>query len=99
MNKYGVIVAGGSGQRMGTDLPKQFLLLKGKPLLHYTIQSFLLAFEDIHLILVLPPEHLTKGKDLLKNMELEDKIEIIAGGTTRFHSVKNGLSLVTNPSI
>jgi 2-C-methyl-D-erythritol 4-phosphate cytidylyltransferase len=99
MKKYAVIVAGGSGQRMGTELPKQFLLLKGKPLLYYTINSFLLAFNDIDLILVLPAEHVSKGKDLVKQMRLEEKVQMIVGGKTRFHSVKNGLQLVTSPAI
>lgn len=99
MKKYAVIVAGGSGQRMGADIPKQFLLLNGKPLLQYTLQSFLQAFDDMIIILVLPNEHFVRGKEIIKNMNAEEKIQIIAGGETRFQSVKNGLRNITHPSI
>jgi 2-C-methyl-D-erythritol 4-phosphate cytidylyltransferase len=99
MKKYAVIVAGGSGQRMGTNMPKQFLLLKGKPLLHYTIQSFLLAYDDMQIILVLPHEHISKGEEIAKQLNVEERVQIISGGVTRFDSVKNGLQLVSNPSI
>ena len=99
MKKYAVIVAGGSGQRMGIDIPKQFLLLNGKPLLQYTLQSFLQAFNDMRIILVLPNEHLARGMEIIKNMNAEEKIQIIAGGETRFQSVKNGLSYIIHPSI
>lgn len=99
MKKYAVIVAGGSGQRMGTVVPKQFLLLKEKPLLQYTIEAFLLAFADLHIILVLPAVHLQKGKELIAQMKEEKRVQIIVGGATRFHSVQNGLKEVTHPSI
>jgi 2-C-methyl-D-erythritol 4-phosphate cytidylyltransferase len=99
MKKYAVIVAGGSGQRMGTETPKQFLLLKGKPLLHYTIQSFLVAYNDMKVILVLPLDHIVKGEEIVKQMNAEERVQIISGGATRFHSVKNGLQLVSHPSI
>ena len=58
MKKYAVIVAGGSGSRMNSSVPKQFLLLKGKPLLYYTLKTFLESYEDLHIILVLPEEHI-----------------------------------------
>jgi 2-C-methyl-D-erythritol 4-phosphate cytidylyltransferase len=54
ISKYAVIVAGGTGLRMGADKPKQFLLLQGKPILWHTLQQFLKAFEDLKIILVLP---------------------------------------------
>lgn len=99
MKKYAVIVAGGSGQRMGTEMPKQFLLLKGQPLLHYTIRTFLNAFEDLQVILVLPIEHTLKGEEIIKQMNAQANVQIVHGGATRFESVKNGLQLVTDPSI
>lgn len=99
MKKYAVIVAGGSGQRMGSKVPKQFLLLKGKPLLQYTIQAFLRAYNDVQIILVLPEHQFDYGEQIVKEMSLQEKIQIIAGGPTRFHSVKSGLTLVTHPSI
>ena len=57
MKKYAVIVAGGAGLRMGTPLPKQFLPLNGRPILGYTLDIFLRAYEDMEIILVAPPEH------------------------------------------
>lgn len=99
MKKYAVIVAGGSGQRMGAEVPKQFLLLKGKPLLYYTLQSFLLAYDDMQIILVLPKEHLEKGEELLRQMNMAERVQIASGGATRFHSVQNGLQLVVHPAI
>ena len=99
MKKFAIIVAGGSGQRMGTLMPKQFLLLKGKPLLQHTIQSFLLAFGDIEIILVLPLEYLPKGQQIIQQMNAGQNIKITAGGETRFQSVKNGLNLVSGPSV
>lgn len=99
MKKYAVIVAGGSGQRMGAEIPKQFFLLKGKPLLQYTIQSFLHAFDDMNIILVLPLAHIAKGHEIIKQMNAEQSVQITAGGETRFQSVKNGLTYITHPSI
>jgi 2-C-methyl-D-erythritol 4-phosphate cytidylyltransferase len=99
MKKYAVIVAGGSGTRMGNVTPKQFLLLKGKPLLWYTIDSFLRAFDDIEIILVLPKEHFSKGEKIAAQLNAENKIKIVSGGNTRFDSVKAGLTLVTEVSV
>ncbi len=99
MKKYAVIVAGGSGQRMGAAIPKQFLLLQGKPLLWYSLQTFLHAFEDIKIILVLPADNLTEGEQLAKDLDAVERITVTAGGATRFHSVQNGLKLVSSPSI
>ncbi|MDR0793639.1 MAG: 2-C-methyl-D-erythritol 4-phosphate cytidylyltransferase [Chitinophagaceae bacterium] len=98
MNKTAVIVAGGSGQRMNSIMPKQFLLLKGKALLWHTARSFLNAFPDIHLIVVLPAAYLEKGKEVLAGLDAA-KITYTAGGSTRFHSVKNGLKLIKEDAI
>jgi len=99
MQKYVVIVAGGSGKRMGTEIPKQFLLLKAKPVLFYTIEAFLNAFSDIKIILVLPEEHLELGKEIVDGYFDARQIQITQGGETRFHSVSNGLKLVEEESI
>ncbi|HEY6975675.1 MAG TPA: 2-C-methyl-D-erythritol 4-phosphate cytidylyltransferase [Chitinophagaceae bacterium] len=99
MKKYAVIVAGGSGTRMGNIMPKQFLLLKGKPLLWYTIDSFLRAFEDMEIILVLPKDHLIKGEKIAAQLNSEGKIKLVTGGATRFNSVKEGLKLVKEESV
>src|SRR6476619_4837072 len=82
MKKYAVIVAGGSGTRMGNIIPKQFLLLKGKPLLWYTIDSFLRAFEDIMIILVLPKDHFVKGEKIVSQLNAQGRITLMHGGMT-----------------
>ncbi len=94
MDKYAIIVAGGSGSRMGANVPKQFLLLQNKPVLWYSITAFLNAFNDIRIILVLPEQYFENGKDIIKSTSSPDRIEIVAGGTTRFQSVQNGLTKV-----
>lgn len=99
MQKYAVIVAGGSGKRMGTEIPKQFLLLNGKPVLYYTIEAFLKAFAEIKIILVLPEEHLELGKEIVDGYFDAKQIQITQGGETRFHSVSNGLKLIKEESI
>jgi 2-C-methyl-D-erythritol 4-phosphate cytidylyltransferase len=99
LRKYAVIVAGGSGLRMGADKPKQFLELKGKPILWHTIQQFLNAFNDLHIILVLPKEHIGDGIEILPFLSDRERVEIIVGGPTRFDSVKNGLSIIHRSGI
>lgn len=99
MKKYAVVVAGGAGTRMGTDLPKQFLLIQGKPVLYYTIKSFLDAFPDIEIILVLPELQMELGKEIIDGYFSESNIHLASGGETRFHSVKNGLALVEEESV
>ncbi len=99
MNKYAVIVAGGSGSRMNNKVPKQFLLLKGKPVLYYTIHTFLNSFDDLHIILVLPEEHVAAGQEVIDAFFDYSRIRITVGGRTRFHSVQNGLQLVEDESI
>lgn len=99
MKKVAVIVAGGNGVRMNSNLPKQFLLLKGKPVLFYTIDAFLKAYDDIKIILVLPEEHISAGQEIIDAFFDYEKIAITAGGRTRFHSVQNGLKLIDEESI
>jgi 2-C-methyl-D-erythritol 4-phosphate cytidylyltransferase len=99
MKTYTVIVAGGAGKRMGSALPKQFLLLKNKPVLYYTIDAFLKAVPGIHVIIVLPEEHLELGKEIVDGFFDEQQIQLTVGGETRFHSVQNGLKLISEESI
>ncbi|MDB5231554.1 MAG: 2-C-methyl-D-erythritol 4-phosphate cytidylyltransferase [Chitinophagaceae bacterium] len=93
MKKYAVIVAAGSGQRMNSKIPKQFIQIKGKPVLWYTIQAFLYAFPDIEIILVLPEEYQANAFKLL-HIPFNPRIHVTNGGATRFHSVQNGLRLI-----
>ena len=99
MKKFAVIVAGGSGKRMGNIVPKQFLLLKDKPVLWYTLHSFLRAYSDLQVILVLPAEHLEKGRQIISSLDAAGRIMLATGGETRFHSVQNGLKLVEENSV
>ena len=97
-NKIAIIVAGGTGQRMGSVVPKQFLEIEGKSILLHTIDQFVTAFDDISLVVVLPEGYIEDGKKLLKN-RTKNPIQFIAGGETRFQSVKNGLAAVKEKSI
>jgi 2-C-methyl-D-erythritol 4-phosphate cytidylyltransferase len=97
-NKIAIIVAGGTGQRMGSVVPKQFLEIEGKSILLHTIDQFVNAFDDISLVVVLPEGYIEEGKKLLKN-RTKNPIQFIAGGETRFQSVKNGLAAVKEKSI
>ncbi|HUS00454.1 MAG TPA: 2-C-methyl-D-erythritol 4-phosphate cytidylyltransferase [Chitinophagaceae bacterium] len=99
MKKYAVIVAGGSGSRMNSNIPKQFLLVKNKPLLYYTIDVFLKAYDDLQVVLVLPEEHMSKGQEIVDAFFDRSRISICPGGRTRFHSVQNGLQLINEESI
>ena len=99
MKKFAVIVAGGTGSRMNNTTPKQFLLLKGKPVLYYTIHSFLQAYDDLQIILVLPEEHVAAGQEIIDAFFDYNRIQITIGGRTRFHSVQNGLQLVQEEGI
>ena len=99
MEKFAIIVAAGSGLRMGSELPKQFLPLKEKPVLFYTLETFLGAYDDLQVILVLPLDHIPIGQEIIDASFDRDRVRITAGGDTRFQSVKNGLALVDCESI
>lgn len=99
MKKYAIIVAGGKGRRMGSTLPKQFLLLHDKPVLYYTLKAFLEAYDEMQIILVLPEEYSDIGKEVIDAYFDYSRIQITFGGETRFHSVQNGLQLVEDESI
>jgi 2-C-methyl-D-erythritol 4-phosphate cytidylyltransferase len=95
--KYAVLVAGGSGSRMGSEISKQFLPLAGKPILLHTIEQFL-KIDDIKIILVLPEKdieywHEVSAKQFLNANEFQS-VKIVVGGSSRFQSVKNGLAHV-----
>lgn len=89
-----VIVAGGMGTRMGAAIPKQFLCIQDIPIFIHTIRGCHRAFPQAQIILVLPADHIATAKRLLTAHESNIPIEICAGGTTRFHSVSAGLTLV-----
>lgn len=95
MQKYVVIVAGGSGSRMKADKPKQFLLLSGQPILMHTIEAFYYSLnKELRIIIVLPKGQHQEWKDLCARHHFSIPHQITEGGQERFHSVKNGLKLV-----
>lgn len=94
-----IIVAGGSGLRMNAAVPKQFLPLKDKPILYYSISAFITAIPGIKIILVLPEAHLSYANTLLQHFDNKKDIIVVNGGTTRFHSVQNGVRALQNEDI
>lgn len=99
MKKYAIIVAGGIGKRMGSEIPKQFLLLDGLPILMHTISQFYNYDKEISLIIVLPKEQINYWDNLCKEYNFNVKHNVIAGGETRYVSVKNGLAIVKGEGI
>ncbi len=95
MQKFAIIVAGGSGSRMKTDIPKQFLMLSGKPVLFHTIEAFQNSDTNLHIKLVLPANQFDMWAALCRQFNFVFNGELITGGETRFHSVKNGLGAIT----
>lgn len=98
-NTYAIIVAGGSGTRMQAIVPKQFLLLNGRPVLMYTIEAFNQSAYRPQIILVLHPNFHTYWQELCRGHQFTIPHQLVSGGETRFHSVKNGLELVDDAGI
>lgn len=94
LSKYVIIVAGGKGLRMGTDIPKQFLEIGGLPVLMRTILTFTDYDADINIILVLPHDQQEYWKELCDRYCFDAECAIVDGGDTRFQSVKNGLAAI-----
>ncbi|MHB8207997.1 2-C-methyl-D-erythritol 4-phosphate cytidylyltransferase [Mucilaginibacter sp.] len=93
-SNFAIIVAGGSGTRMQTALPKQFLLVNGLPILMHTMHAFHNTKAKPHLILVLHADYHDLWLDLCTKYNFTIPYQLIKGGETRFHSVKNGLDLI-----
>ena len=91
---YIIIVAGGKGLRMGSDIPKQFLPIGGKPVLMRTLERFREYSADIQIILVLPEAQQEYWHQLCKEYHFNVEYTLANGGQTRFHSVQNGLAKV-----
>ena len=91
---YVIIVAGGKGLRMGSDIPKQFLPIGGKPVLMRTLERFREYSTELQIILVLPENQQDYWLQLCQQYHFGVKYQLSNGGQTRFHSVQNGLALV-----
>ena len=94
MRDYVIIVAGGKGLRMGSDIPKQFLPIGGKPVLMRTLERFRAYSSALQIILVLPQAQQDYWRQLCEEYHFDVEHQIANGGQTRFHSVQNGLALV-----
>ena len=94
MKRYLIVVAGGKGIRMGGEMPKQFQLLGGKPLVMVTLEHLNAIDPAMQLILVLPEQHMELWKQLCKEYSFAVPLILAQGGSTRFHSVQNGLAQV-----
>ena len=96
MKKVALIVAGGKGERMNTDIPKQFLVLNDLPILMHSLNAF--SHLD-KIILVLPRAQIENWEELCKQYNFILKHTVVAGGINRFGSVKNGLAKIDEGSI
>ena len=94
-----IIVAGGKGERMQTDIPKQFLEMRGKVVLMHTIEAFYRFDACVSIITVLPSTQIDYWKELCKKHNFGIQHQIAEGGKTRFHSVQNGLKLASAHSL
>lgn len=97
--KFVIIVAGGSGSRMGSETPKQFLTLAGKPILQHTIEKFVHALPEIKIITVLPKDQIEYWKEYCIKKSFHYPQIIVKGGITRFHSVKNALEKIPDGAV
>ena len=96
---YIIIVAGGKGLRMGSDIPKQFLPIGGKPVLMRTLERFREYSKDIQIILVLPEAQQAYWHELCQEYHFDVEYTLANGGQTRFHSVQSGLAKVPDDAI
>ena len=96
---YVIVVAGGSGKRMGADIPKQFLELAGRPVLMHTIERFKLFSDSVEIITVLPENQIRHWVELQKEHSFSIPQTLVKGGIHRYNSVRNGLKFVSEGSL
>jgi 2-C-methyl-D-erythritol 4-phosphate cytidylyltransferase len=99
MELYALIVAGGTGKRMGAEIPKQFLELAGRPVLMHTIERFKSFNDAIEIITVLPENQLRHWLELQEKYAFTIPQTLVKGGSARFFSVRNGLKFVNVPGL
>jgi 2-C-methyl-D-erythritol 4-phosphate cytidylyltransferase len=97
--KFALIVAGGSGKRMNSTLPKQFIAINGKPLLMHTIEAFIKNDPSFEIFVVLPEAEMDSWKSLCLDYSFHHRHTLVGGGATRFHSVKKGLNRIREEGI
>ena len=97
MGQVGVIIAaGGIGSRMGTDCPKQFLQLREKPVIIYTLQKFNICDSIHEIVIVVPPDDIERSQKLVDRWQIQKVSQIVAGGKERQNSVENGLNALSD---
>lgn len=99
MEKAVIIVAGGSGTRMGADRPKQFLEVKGKPILAHTLERFYQYDSSMEMVLVLPKDQIKIWEAYCQKYNITIPHKITTGGESRFHSVSNGLKMIESRGV
>lgn len=99
MKYYAIILGGGSGKRMQLDIPKQFLLLDGLPIIMHSINAFATSKNEPELLIVLHPKFHSMWKELCQTHQFETPHLLVAGGEERFHSVKNGLNAIQHEGL
>ncbi len=99
MNRYTIIVAGGKGLRMGKEIPKQFLVVAGRPVLAHTLENFHRFDPHMELVVVLPVAQQNYWRELCTEYNITVPHRIANGGETRFHSVSNGLALIPDEGL
>ena len=97
--EFALIVAGGKGTRIKSVVPKQFLLLQGRPILMHTIQAFVDYSPEIKIILVLPHDDIERWEALCTEYNFSIPVQVVVGGDTRFQSVRNGLAVVADEGL
>ncbi len=98
MNNHLIIVAGGTGSRMGAELPKQFLEIQKKPILLHTLERFHSFDPHLQIVIVLHPDYADYWRDLAQTLQVTIPHTIVKGGKERFDSVRNGLLAITSDS-
>ncbi len=99
MKRAAIIAAGGKGTRMNSAIPKQFLQLLNKPIIFHTIEAFYSFDHSIQLIVVLPEAQQSYWQNLLATHKFLIPHQVVSGGETRYHSVKNGLALAQDADV
>lgn len=99
MKFFAVIVAGGSGTRMNAQLPKQFMLLAGKPVMMHTIAAFASSPQKPEIVVVLNKQYFDVWKQLCEEHQFSTPHTLVAGGRARFHSVKKALDIIENNAV
>lgn len=99
MREEVIIVAGGKGSRMKSELPKQFMTIHNRPVIIHTLEKFYTWKPDMHVVVVINESFMDNWNELKERSFPDKEITAVAGGNTRFQSVKNGLSKLKHSGV